>query len=64
MYILIVLNLVQAGAVVTTQEFADKQSCEAAIVAVQDMASKTVFSRGPIGMVCVSKAKGGKDAND
>ncbi len=62
MYILIVLNLVYVGAVVTTQEFADKQSCEAAIVAVQDMASKNrLLTRGPIGMSCVPKAKDGKD---
>jgi hypothetical protein len=64
MHILIIINMVYGGAITTTQEFADKHSCEAAIAVVREMVSSRLSSRGPVGVACVSKAREGKNAND
>lgn len=57
MYILIIINMVYGGAITTTQEFADKQSCEAAVLVITDKTNSR--SRGPIGLVCIPKSKEG-----
>ena len=59
MYILIIINMVYGGAVTTTQEFTDRQACEAAILVIKEKTNSEFWTRRPIGLQCVPKSKDG-----